>query len=159
VEYAEADHVNEDARLKDWPEEHERRLRERIRHQIPDEADGACVFRVKLRGMEREICGVEWCGGKLAKADPVGSAEPAKTSETRAARRAMRLVSSHIPALQDEVASIEYAAAEIEPEIARDEASIEPPRRVKPVRVPDDPYADEAAEPEPGDADESGLAL
>lgn len=152
VEYAEADHVNADTRLEAWPEEKARRERERIKYQIPDEADGACVFRVKLKGMAREVVGVEWCGGKLAKGDPVGSAEPAKTSETRAARRAIRLIASHVPTLKSEVAEIEYAAAEIEPAIEDDIASIEPPRKMIPVPQPDDPYAPQAGAKDGDDA-------
>lgn len=162
VEYAEADHVNEDARLDSWPEERERRTRERIKHQIPDEAAGACVFRVKLVGMEREIVGVEWCGGPLVpktqrggSSDPIGEAEPAKTSETRAARRAIRLIASHVPTLKREVAEIEYAAAEIEPAIDEDIQSIEPPRKMIPVPQPHDPYAPET---EQGDAFEGNDA-
>lgn len=155
VEYAEADHVNEDKRLDTWPEERERRTRERIKHQIPDNAAGACVFRVKLVGMEREIVGVEWCGGPDGGKDPVGAAEPAKTSETRAARRAIRLIASHVPTLKREVAEIEYAAAEIEPAIDEDIQSIEPPRKMIPVPQPHDPYAPET---EQGDAFEGNDA-
>lgn len=151
IEYATADHINEDKRLDTWPEERERRLRERITHQVPDDAGGACVFRIKLAGMAKEITGVEWCGGANGGQDPVGKAEPAKTSETRAARRAMRLLTSHVPALGHEVESVEIAAANIEPMIEEDAQQIAPSKRLTPVNVPADPYASEAAI-EQGDA-------
>lgn len=101
VEYAFADHVEHDPRLAKLGAEGEgeitRRLRERLLRQIPDEAKSAVVFRVKLRSMEKEIVGVKWCGGGTRKNDPVGEQFPVETSETRAARKAMRLLTSHVP--------------------------------------------------------------
>ena len=115
VEYAYADHVEDDPRLKQMGAEGEgeysRRLRERIMHQIPDKAASAVVFRVKLRSMDREICGVKWCGNGTRKSDPVGDAFPVETSESRAARRAMRLLVSHVPKrMQEEILELEDGA-------------------------------------------------
>jgi hypothetical protein len=121
VEYAFADHVEDDKRLArlgaDGEGEITRRLRERIKYGIPDAAAGAVVFRVKLRSMEREIVGVNWCGGGTRKSDPVGEAEPIKTAESRAARRAMRMVASHVP--QEYRAQFEGVEAETDAVSAR----------------------------------------
>jgi hypothetical protein len=144
VEYAEPDHVENDPRLASWPEEAERRLRERIKHGLPDAAKGAVVFRVKLRGMEREITGTEACGGGIAKGDPVGDSEPIKTAETRAARRAMRLIVSHVPALQDELQVVEASVVDVESAIEADHNrdDLLPARRTTtPLLSPPDPYA------------------
>lgn len=101
VEYAYPDHVEDDPRLKQLgPEgegEYSRRLRERIKHQVPDKAASAVVFRVKLRSMDREVTGCKWAGNGTRKNDPVGDDRPVETSESRAARRCMRLLASHVP--------------------------------------------------------------
>jgi hypothetical protein len=120
VEYAYPDHVEDDARLAQLGVEGEgersRRLRQRIMYQIPDAAKSAVVFRVKLRSMDREIVGVKWCGtGKKNKydkiADPIGEDFPVETSESRSARRAMRLLTSHVPKrMSDETLAIEDGA-------------------------------------------------
>jgi hypothetical protein len=101
VEYAVPDHIEDDPRLKQLgPEgegEYTRRLRERIRWSVPDAAKCAVVFRVKLYSMEREVVGVKWTGGGTRKNDPVGEAFPVETAESRAARRCMRQLTSHLP--------------------------------------------------------------
>jgi hypothetical protein len=101
VDYAVADHVEEDPRLKklgpEGEQEFSRRLRERIAHAIPDAAASAVVFRVKLKSMSQEVTGVKWCGGGTRKNDPVGEQFPVETSESRAARRCLRLLVSHVP--------------------------------------------------------------
>lgn len=111
VEYAVADHVEDDPRLKllggEGEGEWNRRLRERLKHGIPDACASAVVFRVKLRTMNSEVVGSKWCGtgkknqyGKFA--DPVGEEFPVETSESRAARRCMRQLTSHLPPVQKE---------------------------------------------------------
>ena len=101
VEYAFADHVEDDPRLKligpDGEGEYSRRLRERIKHNLPDKAASAVVFRVKLRSMDREVTGAKACGNGIKKNDPVGEQFPVETAESRAARRCMRLLASHVP--------------------------------------------------------------
>lgn len=105
IEYIKSDWVHQDARLTvhadEWSAtEHTRRARVRIEYGIPDAAIGACVFRVKVRGVDIEITAAKWCGGGTRKSDPVGDQFPMEASETRACRRAMILVASSIPALR-----------------------------------------------------------
>ena len=129
VEYAYADHVEDDKRLKQLGPEGEgefsRRLRERIMHAIPDAAASSVVFRIKLRGMEKEVVGVKWCGGNTRKNDPVGEAMPVETSESRAARRAMRLLASHVPQkVAEELNTIEETAEALSGRVVEAKAQI-----------------------------------
>lgn len=102
IEYAYADHVEVDDRLAQLGEEgmaeSSRRLRERILHGVPDKAASAVVFRIKPRNLDREITGTKWCGNGTRKNDPVGEQFPVESSESRAARRAMRHLAGHMPA-------------------------------------------------------------
>jgi len=150
VEYAYADHIEDDSRLKEMKDdgigEYNRRLRERIKYQVPDKAASSVVFRVKLRSMDREIVGVKWCGNQTRKNDPVGDAMPVETSETRAARRAMRQIITHIPAVASEIIEAEDAAemlseriVENRREFDRKEAAVRQPRMMARVD-PEDPY-------------------
>ena len=105
IEYVKSDWVHKDARLDvhadEWSTtEKTRRGRVRIEYGIPDAAIGACVFRVKVHGMNVEITAAKWCGGGTRQKDPVGDAFPMESSETRSCRRAMTLVASSIPALR-----------------------------------------------------------
>ena len=92
----EPDFVNADARLDDlaakgdkWAiEELTRRIKARIQHAIPEKALAACVQRFRIPSSGAVIVGVNWCGGGSRKSDPVGDAEPTKTAQTRARRRA-----------------------------------------------------------------------
>jgi hypothetical protein len=118
VEYAVPDYVHADKRLQEvgTPEanaEHERRLMERIRWGVPEGAAAACVFRVKLRKLDKEIVGVNWCGGGVRKGDPVGDAEPTKTAASRAARRALRQLVSHVRQEAERITRAEADAVEI----------------------------------------------
>lgn len=105
IEYIKSDWVHADKRLEvhadEWSTtEKTRRDRVRIEYGIPEAAIGACVFRVKLKGVSTEITAAKWCGGGTRTADPVGDKFPMESSETRACRRAMTLVASSIPALR-----------------------------------------------------------
>ena len=105
IEYIKSDWVHDDKRLAlhgdEWSTtEKTRRDRVRIEYGIPEAAVGACVFRVKLHGVNMEITAAKWCGGGTRTADPVGDKFPMESSETRACRRAMTLVASSIPALR-----------------------------------------------------------
>lgn len=135
LEYARADHVHADPRLlaaMDEPipadadaetvaairshraaarREHYRRMMERCDHNLPDSAQAAVVYRVKLRDTAGEFVGADWCGGK--KRDPVGDQEPAKTAETRAARRCLRQVVSAFPTLRSQVEMIDGEAKQL----------------------------------------------
>lgn len=133
VEYAVPDHIEDDPRLqaiahdaKAPPAVREsasaecyRRMMMRVEFQVPEKAASAVVFRVKLKGMDREIVGCKWAGNGTRKGDPVGEAFPVEASESRAARRAMRQIVSHVPALAREMEDVEQAAAALEGEIAR----------------------------------------
>lgn len=118
VEYAVDDYVHADARLakigtEQAIREDERRAMERIKHGIPEAATGACIFRVKLKSMSEEVTGANWCGGGTRKSDPVGEAEPVKTAGSRAARRAMRKLASHLPRLAKDMADLEASGKAI----------------------------------------------
>lgn len=124
VDYAAPDFIHYDTRLtmlaKDgdkWAgEELVRRQRERILHDVREEAIAACVFRIKLAGMPTEITGCKAIYGD--KADPVGKGSPMETVETRAARRAIRMIASHVPDVVQEIvkmeADVEKVSARVE---------------------------------------------
>jgi hypothetical protein len=111
VEYAVADHVEADPRLGEFPDELKRRIFERIKFQIPDIAKSAVVARVKLRNSDMEFNAAKWCGGRGTNSsgklkDPVGEEFPVETSESRAWRRVLKLLVSHVP---DEIRRIQQA--------------------------------------------------
>jgi len=168
VEYAVADHVNNDLRLitlgksgdpemEAWAKaEDARRIRERVTRQIPDEATGACLFRIKLYSMAQEVVGVAWAGGgtkskvvsggaiKASDAfDPIGTAEPVKTTESRAARRAIRLLAYHAPDLAKQLEQGMGDTADLQVRIQRDKELNRRPDPItgQPVAIPRDPYA------------------
>ena len=132
--YAVADFVNPDERLDalakagdEWAaNEVARRTRERILHAIPEDQPAACVFRIRLRSLSQEIVGVKWAGngGKndYGKAnDPVGDKFPVETAESRACRRAMLKLTSHVGTEDPTLAQIietQEAVGEIEPRVA-----------------------------------------
>lgn len=127
VEYAHADHIHDDPRLKqlgdEGDQERGRRLRERIKYNVPEKASAVVAFRVKVQGMDQEIVGVNWAGGGVRLKDPVGDAEPVKTAESRAARRAMRQLVGHVQEAAETEAVVEaVAAVEVEVGRARAEA-------------------------------------
>lgn len=175
VEYAVADHVEDDPRLKQLgPEgegEYSRRLRERIRYSIPDAAKSAVVFRVKLRTLTEEVVGVKWTGGGTRKNDPVGEAFPVESAESRAARRCMRLLASHLPPAERDAADVvEQSAAILSDRVtegrmrvkAQDAELNQPPR---PLALPaqNDPYGEPApvaqsTEPEPEPTQQAAAA-
>lgn len=118
VEYAYADHIEDDPRLaKLGPEgegEATRRLRMRLMYGVKGDPASCVAFRVKLRSMDREVVGVKACGGGVRKNDPVGDAFPTETAESRAARRAMRLIVSHVPrGMATEIEAIETSAEQV----------------------------------------------
>lgn len=159
VEYAVADHIHDDPRLmqlgQEGDKERERRLRERIRYNTPDMAAAVVVFRVKVRGMDQEVVGVNWAGNGVRPKDPVGDAEPVKTAESRAARRAMRQLVGHVREVEDVEAVVESVkSVEVEVERARaaTKAEIEYQRTHRlpagPAQ-PDDPFAPDDAPAKP----------
>lgn len=130
VQYAVADHIEADGRLSALAAkgnaaavaEVERRELARIEFGVAEEAASAVVFRVKLRSMEREVTGCKWAGGRDK--DPVGNAFPVETAESRAARRCIRQLVGHVPALDAEAARIEAASNDVEELIERSRAQL-----------------------------------
>jgi hypothetical protein len=107
IEYARKDWVHIDKRLEkladsgdvDAKKESLRRLKARIAHNLSDDADAACVFRIRHRQMEDEVTGAkEHIPGK--RKDPVGDSAPMETIETRAIRRAMLQLSEALPSVR-----------------------------------------------------------
>jgi hypothetical protein len=82
------------------------RFQERANRGVPHDATGACVFVVHTKS-GTPIVGVNWCGGESKakkkangeryRGDPIGDAEPTKTAQTRAARRALRQIIEAFP--------------------------------------------------------------
>lgn len=130
VEYAYPDHINDDPRLErlgqDGATEATRRLTERVKYNVPEKAVSVVAFRVKLKGLTQETVGVNWAGGGVRKSDPVGDAEPVKTAESRAARRCMRQLVSHVPKLTEEMETVVSTLPELESRIQTDHDSTRP---------------------------------
>lgn len=68
-------------------EEADRRRVERVTYGVPEDVKGAAVVVLFYDG-RGPFVGVNWAGTHGAKKDPVGDAEPTKTAESRAYRRA-----------------------------------------------------------------------
>jgi hypothetical protein len=121
--YAVADMIHVDPRLEEMADagderaiaERTRRKFERIKFDVDDSAISACVVRIKPREIDVEVTGCKaiyddkTSEGKYK--DPIGNNFPMETVETRAYRRAMRKLASHIPAVADDVEKMERAAA------------------------------------------------
>lgn len=115
---AEPDYINSDPRLAElgkqgdsWAAAEElRRKRERIRWNVPEDAKAAVVQRFVIAATNQAVVGVNWCGQKKDKKDPVGDAEPSKTAQTRARRRAWKQIADVIPGYAAIVRPIEERA-------------------------------------------------
>lgn len=162
VEYAVSDFVQNDERLMtlasergpddqkltqtalDAQKEVTRRVLMRIKYGIPEKAAASCLFRVKLHSLSEEVVGVNWCGNNSrGKSDPVGDAEPTKTAETRAARRAMRLLVAHVPAVATEIYQTETSLEQFHPRIAADVAKLDRPSLLSGRGVRSNDYDDD----------------
>jgi hypothetical protein len=165
VDYVDVDHVEDDPRLAAFPKERQRRLELRIQYHLPDTAVSACIARIKLKNVPIEFTGAQWCGGRGMKRvkgrngspdyevqkDPIGEDRPVETSETRALRRCLRLMVTHIPseaAKRD--AALDDAATELEGviESARSRAKADISRAARLPRplaqaAEGDPYSNE----------------
>lgn len=110
IEYAYAEHVEISAELQamavqiqnpeaaEWAKrEMTARAQQRILFNIPAKAVSSVVWHVKVRGIPVEFAAAKWCGGGTRSKDPVGDEFPVETSETRAARRTMRLLAEWRP--------------------------------------------------------------
>lgn len=110
-------YINNDPRLQkladagdEWArEELLRRARARIEHNAPEEAKAIAVVELYVAGNPEPVLGINWCGG-VGKRDPVGDAEPAKTAESRAERRAWRRVVEVVPEYGVAVQKVEVNA-------------------------------------------------
>lgn len=154
VDYFYSDHIQHDERLekmaKDGNEaarkELGRREMERIYYNIqPDNIAGACAFHVKVKGLDREVMGAKWCGPNSGRKDPVGAEFPSLTAESRAIRRAMRLLVSHVPEMAGSLGPAELAAKALEITIHADHEQMmawAKQSRVKPLLAPVDAYAE-----------------
>jgi hypothetical protein len=151
VQPAEPDFIHADSRLDtlaaagdEWAvAESTRRIRERIKHGVPEKASAAVVQRFKIEG-GATILGVNWAGG-TGRRDPVGDAEPTKTALTRARRRAWKQIADIIPGYADAIRPIEASARMASEELPVE--VIDAPRPVKALAAApaDDPYASEPA--------------
>lgn len=110
-------HVNADARLDELAkrkvegaqDEIDRRALARIRHNIPEGAKGAVVVRITTAS-GAVVEGANYAGvGK----DPVGAENPGKTAESRAYRRAWRLLVDTIPELKAEEGEVSEAGTTV----------------------------------------------
>lgn len=175
VVFDEPDYINADARLDElatkaadqWAvEERGRRLRERIRWNVPEAATAAVVTRAKLRSGMIAI-GVNWCGGgtkkkmgqggKIYDADPIGDLEPAKTAQTRSRRRAWIQIADFVPSYAAMVRPIEESA-----KTALPVAVVDPPeeqRGTMKFGATDDPYMLNAGAPAQASAAENSEAV
>jgi hypothetical protein len=127
----EPDHINADPRLDAlasagdaWAiEEQTRRMRERIKHNVPEQAQGAVIARITVASTGKTVVGVNWCGkglrmkkrkdGSTYDDDPVGGSEPSKTAITRAGRRAWKQVVAAVPQYGQQFERIEAQASEV----------------------------------------------
>lgn len=114
----EPEYINADARLdelaaegyEDAKGESQRRKFLRAKYNVPEKAAAAVVQRFRVAASGAVIVGVNWCGGGSRQRDPVGDAEPAKTAQTRARRRAWRQIAEVIPGYAEAIRPLEAAA-------------------------------------------------
>ena len=81
---AETDFIHDDDRADE--KERERRKGLRVKWGVPEKAPGACLVTLFYADGRGPFEGVNWAG--VRDKDPVGKAEPTKTAETRAYRKA-----------------------------------------------------------------------
>lgn len=157
VVFEEPDYVNADARLDElvksgdaWAvEEKQRRLRERIKYNVPETARAAVVQRAKLRSGMVAV-GVNWCGAPGGKKDPVGDAEPTKTAQTRARRRCWVQLAEILPNYGATVKPLQESAKTAVP-VAVVEAEQAETREHMKFGGGDDPYMIGAGEAQGGE--------
>lgn len=124
-----------DTKLKTWAEEErDRRIVARITHGVPEGAKAATICRITMRdGTVLE--GINWVGGS-DKRDPVGMAEPTKTAESRAERRAWRRLIEVQPALMADAVKAEAIASEMNEHIPDAEITERGELPVRPAVLP-----------------------
>jgi hypothetical protein len=121
IDYAKKDWIHLDKRIEKLADEGDqemkaesrRRMKARVQFNVPDNADAACVYRIRHRLMAEEVTGVKWHepgkkrtikkrdgGSFTVDADPVGDQFPFETIETRALRRCMLQLKEAFPDLR-----------------------------------------------------------
>ena len=149
-------YINTDARLDKMAEagdewaaaERTSRARDRIRFNAPEEAKAIAVVAFHVAGASEPVLGVNWCGG-IGKRDPVGDAEPSKTAESRAERRAWRKLVEVVPEYGIAVQKVEATAKIAGEEIAAEVTPLlnaGPTHRLAPLASGDYPAVAEAAD-------------
>jgi hypothetical protein len=126
------DFINADARLDklaeagdEWAKgELTRRLRERIRLNAPEKAAAIAVKRLVVAKTGEVIEGTNWCGGGVRQRDPVGDAEPTKTAETRAERRAWRQLAEVVSEYAQQVKRAETGVEQVEDAIVSEVSAL-----------------------------------
>ena len=126
------DFINADARLTtmaeagdEWAkQENTRRMRERIRLNAPEKAAAVAVKRLMVAKTGEVIEGTNWCGGGVRQRDPVGDAEPTKTAETRAERRAWRQLAEVVSEYGQRVRQVEASVEQVEDAIVSEVAQL-----------------------------------
>jgi hypothetical protein len=146
IDYAVADYVHVDERLTTLNTqaatlEIGRRLDERIKYGLRDESVAICIFRIKLHTLSEETIGFAECGWKgpgrkPGKPDPVGDTEPVKTSVTRATRRAMRQIVTHIPAFEAKENALDEASKALGTQLGQEIHDTKEELRKRNERVP-----------------------
>lgn len=114
----EPEYINADPRLdelaaegyEDAKGESSRRKFLRAKYNVPEKATAAVIQRFRIASSGAVIIGVNWCGGGSKQRDPVGDAEPAKTAQTRARRRAWTQIADVIPGYAEVIRPLEIAA-------------------------------------------------
>jgi hypothetical protein len=169
IDYARPDWVHVDTRLAhlaaegdaDAREESHRRQLARIEFNLHENADAACVYRIKHRLMQQEITGAkEHVPGRkrtikkkdgssfTVDADPIGDQAPTETIETRALRRAMLKLKEAFPDIRiassrdDDTIAISDVLHSARDEVRANQA----PERPAQALPPGDPYNLESAE-------------
>ena len=150
--------------------ERTRRLRLRIKHGVPEKAEGAAVITIHTRG-GTVVTGVNWCGRGLRMErkqiweeppgggkrrptgrfeekdmDPVGGNEAVKTAITRAERRAWRYLCDIMPEYGHQFAELDAAAIPVARSwteaMAEEQAQLALAPKPKTLAAPDDYYGE-----------------
>jgi hypothetical protein len=132
----EVDFIQADTRLDtmadagdEWAKgERTRRMRARIQHGVPEKAAAVAVKRITVASTGHTVVGVNWCGGGVRQRDPVGDAEPTKTAETRAGRRAWKQLAEVVPEYAATVKQAEQSVERVEDAIVEEIRHIEAER-------------------------------
>lgn len=119
-------------------EELARRARLRIMHGCPEEAAGAAVVIVHIKGMDAPLSGCQWAGGNTGRkigsggvvktgreADPIGETFPVESAITRAYGKVGRVACARNPEVYDRVRSVDAEAAELAVQIEAERGAMD----------------------------------